>query len=411
MPELSLNADVLELGFDSERLSRISSHFRSYVDDGRLAGWSLAVARSGKVAYTDHYGQRDLSSGAPIEPDTMFRIYSMTKPITTVAAMMLYEQGLIALTDPVEKYIPSFADQRVYLSGSATSPNTSGNLQPMQIWHLMSHTAGLTYGFMHAHAVDEMYRTAGYEWGYPAGKNLAACCDDWASMPLLFEPGAEWNYSVATDVLGRVLEVASGMTLDEFFQKRIFEPLGMVDTSFWADEERQDRLATLYTRNPADGSAVPIDALGKAALSEPTMLSGGGGLVSTLYDYHRFTEMLLNRGELDGIRLLGNRTVDYMAINHLPDGQDLQTFGRPVFAETAHAGMGFGLGFSVVIDRAATKLACSDGEFSWGGAASTAFWIDPVEEITAVFLTQLLPSSTYPIRTEFRQLVNQALID
>ncbi|MEE9416489.1 MAG: serine hydrolase domain-containing protein [Acidimicrobiales bacterium] len=412
MPEPAIAGKPRELGFDSKRLTRISSHFRDYVDDGRLAGWSLLVSRRGQVAYSDHYGQRDLSTGAPIENDTIYRIYSMTKPITTVAAMILYEEGAFDLNDPVEKFIPSFANQRVYLSGSASTANTAGVLQPMAIHHLMSHTAGLTYGFLHAHAIDEMYRNAGYEWDYPAGHDLAACCDDWAGLPLLFQPGDEWNYSVASDVLGRIVEVASGMTLDEFFRTRIFEPLAMDDTSFWADtEERQARLATLYTRNPADGSAVPIDAMGKAALHKPKMLSGGGGLVSTIGDYHRFTQMLLNRGELDGERLLGSRTVDYMAINHLPGGQDLPAYGRPIFTETAHAGMGFGLGFSVVIDRAATKLACSDGEYSWGGAASTGFWIDPAEEITAVFMTQLLPSSTYPLRPEFRQLVYQALID
>jgi CubicO group peptidase (beta-lactamase class C family) len=284
-------------------------------------------------------------------------------------------------------------------------------IEPVRIWHLLTHTAGLTYGFHHTHPVDAMYRAAGFEWGSPPGADLATCCDAWARLPLLFQPGAEWNYSVATDVLGRVVEVASGVPLDRFFRERILGPLGMSDTAFSAGESEADRLAALYTPDPSDGKAVRLDAFGRMALQQPTFLSGGGGLVSSAADYHRFTQMLLRGGELDGVRLLGPRTVRYMTRNHLPGGADLEAFGRPLFAETTFEGMGFGLGFSVLDNPVANKVPSSAGEFSWGGAASTTFWVDSAEQITALFFTQLLPSSTYSIRPQFRQLVYQALVD
>ena len=280
----------------------------------------------------------------------------------------------------------------------------------MRIWHLLTHTSGLTYGFHHTHPVDAMYRAAGYEWGSPPGVDLAAACDAWASLPLVFQPGTEWNYGVSTDVLGRVVEVASGQTLDEFFRERIFEPLGMNDTGFSVGAADLDRLAALYIPGPG-GVATRMDAIGDQAKAPPDLLSGGGGLVSTAADYHRFTQMLLRGGELDGVRLLGPRTVHYMTDNHLPGGADLEQVGRPLFAETTFDGVGFGLGFSVVMNPVANKVLSNAGEFAWGGAASTAFWVDPVDDITCVFLTQLLPSSTYPIRSELKPLVYQALID
>ncbi|MFN0091264.1 MAG: serine hydrolase domain-containing protein [Acidimicrobiales bacterium] len=411
MPELEREVEPDQAGFDPARLDRIGPHFRRSVDAGLLPGWSLLVSRGGEIVHLDCCGRRDLESGAPFELDTVVRLYSMTKPVTSVAAMMLYEEGAFELRDPVSRFIPSFAEQRVYRSGSALNPGTDRAVEPVRIWHLLTHTAGLTYGFHHASAVDEMYRRAGYEMGAPAGVDLATACDTWAGLPLLFEPGSEWNYSVATDVLGRVVEAASGQSLDRFFAERIFEPLGMHDTAFWASEEQADRLAALYSPAPGDQRAVRNIAMGARGTAAPAFLSGGGGLVGTLADYHRFTQLLLRGGELDGVRLLGSRTLDYMTRNHLPANADLTEFGRPIFSEVAYDGIGFGLGFSVVIDAARAKVLCSEGEFAWGGAASTAFWVDPAEEITAVFLTQLLPSSTHPIRTQLRQLVYQALVD
>jgi CubicO group peptidase (beta-lactamase class C family) len=409
--DLKVEVDPGEVGFDAERLARLDRHFAAYVDDGRLPGWLLAVSRGGKIVHVSAYGHRDKEAALPVELDTLWRIYSMTKPITSVAAMMLHEEGGFELKDPVSRFIPSFENVRVYRSGSAAKPATVPAIEPVRIWHLLTHTAGLTYGFHHAHAVDGMYRAAGFEWGSPPGADLAACCEAWARLPLLFQPGTEWNYSVATDVLGRVVEVASGLSLDRFFQERIFAPLGMSDTAFWAGESEADRLAALYTPDPAGGKAVRLDSFGRSALQRPAYLSGGGGLVSSAADYHRFTQMLLRGGELDGVRLLGTRTVRYMTRNHLPGRADLESFGRPLFAETTFEGVGFGLGFSVLEDPVANKVPASAGEFGWGGAASTAFWVDPAEEITALFFTQLLPSSTHPIRSQFKQLVSQALVD
>ncbi len=412
MADIKIEVDAAEAGFDPARLSRIDRHFAAYVDDGRLSGWLAMVSRGGKIVHLTAHGDRDREAGLPVETDTLWRIYSMTKPVTSVAAMMLYEQGALELKDPVSRFIPSFEDVRVYRSGSALNPATVAATEPVRIWHLLTHTAGLTYGFHYTHPVDAMYRAAGFEWGAPAGWDLAACCDGWAALPLLFQPGAEWNYSVATDVLGRVIEVAAGQPLDRVFAERIFEPLGMTDTKFSVAGSDTDRLAALYTADPAGGRrAVRNDAIGGAALQSPSCLSGGGGLVSSAADYHRFTQMLLRRGELDGARVLSPRTLRYMASNHLPGGVDLEAFGRPIFAETTFEGIGFGLGFSVNIDPVANKVVSSTGEFGWGGAASTAFWVDPAEELTALFFTQLLPSSTHPIRSQLKQLVYQALVD
>ena len=410
MAQLKVDVEPEEVGFDAQRLQRVDTHFRRYVDDGRLAGWTVAVARRGRVAMLAHYGLADIEAQRPVADDTIWRIYSMTKPVTSVAVMMLYESGLLELTDPVARYIPAFADMRVYRGGAAANPGTVPASEPMRVWHLLTHTAGLTYGFHHAHAVDEIYRAKGFEFGTPLGMDLAAACDAWAAMPLLFEPGAEWNYSVATDVLGRIVEVVSGERLDTFLAEHVFAPLGMDDTAFWVAPDELDRLAGLYMPNPA-GGLLRNTSMGDAATREPTFLSGGGGLVSTAADYHRFAQMLARGGELDGARLLGTRTVAYMTRNHLPGGADLETFGRPIFAESANRGIGFGLGVSVVVDAAAGKMLTHEGEFAWGGLASTAFYVDPAAEVTAMFFTQLLPSSTYPIRSQLRALVNQALVD
>lgn len=414
MGELTAEVDAAEAGFDPVRLRQIDAHFARYVDDGRLAGWLLTVSRNGRLAHVSSCGQRDMEAGLPVTVDTLWRIYSMTKPLTSAAVMMLYEEGALALTDPVSAFIPSFAYVRVYAGGSDLRPLTVPATEPVRIWHLLTHTAGLTYGFHRVDPVDALYRSAGFEVGTPRGVDLAQACDTWAGIPLLFQPGTEWNYSVATDVLGRVVEVVSGRSLEEFFATRILGPLGMTDTTFWVGDEDAGRLATLYLR-AADGTLAEAELLGKAARKRPVMFSGGGGLVSTAADYHRFTQMLLGRpespaGELDGTRLLSPRTVAYMGRNHLPGGLDLEAFGRPLNAEAPFRGIGFGLGFAVVIDPARGKVVCSEGELSWGGLASTTFWIDQREQLTVSFFTQLMPSSAYPIRPQLRQLVYQALV-
>lgn len=409
MTEAKIEVEPSEVGLDAKRLTRIDEHFCRYVDDERLPGWSIAVARRGRIAHLSHYGHRDVEAGLPVEDDTIWRIFSMTKPITSVAALMLWEQGVLELTDPVSRFVPSFAEQRVYRGGSAAAPGTDAAVEPVRLYHLLTHTAGLTYGFHHANAVDEMYRAKGYEFGVPTGVDLATAVDTFGRFPLLFQPGTEWNYSVATDVLGRVVEVASGQRLDTFFRERILDPLGMRDTTFQVSAD-EPRLAGLYTRKPGGGLARNTD-LGDSITREPTFLSGGGGLASTLADYHRFTQMLLRGGELNGVRLLGPRTLAYATRNHLPGDADLETFGRPIFAESAFPGIGFGLGFSVVQNQTVSHQLASGGTFAWGGLASTAFWVDRTEEITALFFTQLMPSSTYPIRPQLQTLVYQAIID
>jgi CubicO group peptidase (beta-lactamase class C family) len=409
MAELFAEADPARAGFDARRLARIDRHFDRYVDDGRLAGWLATVARDGRIVHIGKGGLRDLDRGLPVELDTVWRIYSMTKPITSVAAMMLYEEGAFELKDPVANWIPSFAEARVWRGGTPAKPVSAPVREPVRMWHLLTHTAGLTYGFHYAHPVDGIYRARGFETGFPPELDLQQCCDVWASVPLVFEPGSEWNYSQATDVLGRVVEVISGRTLEEFFAERILGPLGMTDTSFGPADP--GRLAEAYSRDPASGRAVRNAQLGPAALTKPKAFSGGGGLVGTAADYHRFTRLLLGGGELEGVRLLGTRTLRYMTSNHLPGGVDLETYGRRLFAEVSYAGIGFGLGFAVAQDAVAQKVLSSPGEFNWGGLASTAFWVDPVERITATFFTQMIPSSTYPLRSQFRQLVYQALVD
>ena len=402
--------DPSGLGFDADRLSRIDSHFAKYVDDGRLPGWHAVVSRRGQVVHSSTYGQRDMAAGLPFEDDSVVRMFSMSKPVTSVAAMMLHEEGAFGLKEPISTFIPEFADTPVYRSGSFVKPELEPQTEPIRIWHLLTHTSGLTYGFHNTHPVDALYRAAGFAWGNPPGMDLADCCRTWAGIPLVFQPGSEWNYGVSTDVLGRVVEVVSGQPLDVFMKERIFEPLGMTETDFWVPAERADRFAELYIPHPTTGLAVPIPG-GAAMDHPPAMLGGGGGLAGTAADYLHFAHMLLGRGELDGVRILGSRTVDFMTQNHLPGGADLEAYGRPLFAETTFDGVGFGLGFSVVLDPAQNRVLGSVGDYSWGGAASTIFWVDPVEEIVGMFLTQLLPSSTYPIREEFKSLVHQALVD
>ncbi len=407
MSELKVEVNPEDVGMDAGRLNRIEGYLQGYVDEARLPGFLVAVTRGGQVTYLATGGHRHIERALPVQTDTLFRIYSMTKPITSVAAMMLYEEGAFELSDPISDLLPAFADTRVYVAGSDLKQVTAPLLEPIRIRHLLTHTAGLTYGFHRTTAVDAVYRAAGHEWTTPPGLDLAALCDQFAGFPLLFQPGSQWNYGVSTDVLGRLIEVVSGQSLDAFFAQRIFGPLGMADTTFGIDSPT-DRLARLYLARP--GGMAPGDELGDAVV-HPRWLSGGGGLISTAHDYHRFTQMLLGGGALGSVRLLGPRTLDLMTRNHLPGGVDLEMFGRPLYAETPLSGVGFGLGFSMVLDPVAYRALASIGEYGWGGAASTAFWVDPREQLTCLFFTQLLPSDATPVRSYLRQLVNSAIID
>ncbi|WP_409494879.1 serine hydrolase domain-containing protein [Amycolatopsis sp. cmx-11-12] len=410
MIELKVDVDPAEVGFDAERLRRIDRHFDGYLERNLLPGYLAVVTRNGKVAHLASNGLRDIEAGLPVETDTIWRVFSMTKPVTSVAAMMLVEEGRIDLRDPISRWLPEFAEPRVFTTGSFVRMTTEPATEPIRLWHLLTHTAGLTYGFHRTHPVDALYREAGFDFGTAPGLDLASVSEALARQPLQFQPGSEWNYSVATDILGRLVEVVSGQSLDTFFTERIFTPLGMHETAFQADPGALDRLAALYVPHPKTKVPLRHDEMGAVGRVTPTCLSGGGGLVSTAGDYHRFTQMLLRGGELDGVRLLGSRTVEVMASNHLPGGVDLETYGRVGFSEAPYHGFGFGLGFSVLDDPLKAKTLASAGEFSWGGAASTAFWVDPDEDITVLFFTQLLPSSSYPIRGELRNLVYQALV-
>ncbi|MEK7425307.1 MAG: serine hydrolase domain-containing protein [Actinomycetota bacterium] len=408
--ELVPDVTPAEVGLDASRLARIDRHFERYVDDGRLAGWMLTIAREGRVAHVSMCGHRDREAGLAVSSDTIWRLYSMTKPITSVAALMLWERGAFELHDPVSNFLPEFSEPMVWRAGSVTRPILEPATEQMQMWHLLTHTSGLTYGFMYAHPLDELYRRAGFEWGVPNDVSLAGLCERLATLPLLFQPGTEWNYSMSTDVLGRVLEVISGQPLDELLGVSVFEPLGMIDTAFFVPESDHDRLAMLYGAHPTTALAMRLETAAEVAKHRPQAALGGGGLVGTARDYHRFAEMLRNEGELDGVRLLSPRTVRYAASNHLPGGVDLTAFGRPLFAETTFDGVGFGLIGSVTVDPVAAKVPGSPGDFGWGGAASTSFWVDPVEDLTCTFMTQLLPSSTHPIRSQLKQLVRQAIV-
>jgi CubicO group peptidase (beta-lactamase class C family) len=409
--DLAMTTDPAAVGFDAARLLRLDRRLAQWVDEGQLPGFLVTVARHGRLVHVGKHGHRDVEAGRPVTDDTRWRIYSMTKPVTSVAAMSLYEEGAFELTDPISRWLPEFADTPVYVAGSELKPVTVPQVEPIRVWHLLTHTSGLTYGFHHAHPVDTLYRLRGHEWGTPPGADSAEVSRQFAAMPLLFQPGTEWNYGVSTDVLGRLVEVIAGKPLDEVFAERVFGPLGMTETSFGLRPgDDPDSLARLY----GPGVTLMPESFEQAAHSTPTFLSGGGGLVSTAGDYLRFMEMLRRGGSVsddpDAGRVLGSRTVAHMLRNHLPGNADLESFGRALYAETPLRGVGFGLGFSMVLDPARYGGPASVGDYSWGGAASTAFYVDPVEDLTVGFYTQLLPSSTLPIRSYLRQLVAQALV-
>jgi CubicO group peptidase (beta-lactamase class C family) len=409
-----------DLGFSKDRLKRIESFFQTkYVEPGRIPCAQIVVARDGETAFESVLGLADVERKVPLKSDAVYRIYSMTKPITCVALMTLVEEGLIALDDPVAKHIPAFANLAVFAAGVgpfATTPVA----KPMQVVDLMRHTSGLTYGFQSRTNVDAAYRKMEVENAHN-GRDLEGFIAELAKLPLEFSPGEAWNYSVSTDVVGYLVQKVAGKPLGEVLKERIFDPLKMVDTGFFVREDQRDRFAACYSASPTGPMDLQAKPTGQLTLNDdpkkspflkpPPMESGGGGLVSTAADYLRFTNMLANGGELEGARIISPMTLRLMASNHLPGGQDLTQLSRSLFSESTYAGIGFGLGFAVVFDPPKTLIPCSKGEFYWGGAASTAFWVDPVEHISVVFMTQLMPSTTYAIRRELRTLVYSALME
>ena len=396
------------LGLCSKRLARIDQFLAErYIASGRLPCVQLQVARQGQLVHQTVLGQANLETGAAMAEDSIVRIYSMTKPITSVAFMMLVEQGLVALDDPVHRFIPAWKNLGVYVAGLPGAFQTRPTDAPMRMIDLLRHTSGLTYGFQTRTNVDAAYRKARIE-PFEQADGLEGFVAALGQLPLEFSPGTAWNYSVATDVLGYLVGKISGIPFEDFLQQRILGPLGMVDTAFHVTDDKAGRFAQCYV-NSAAGKLTPLG--GRTFRESTTSPSGGGGLVSTAADYMRFCEALRCGGVLGDVRLLGPKTVALMRANHLPGGRDLADLSVSLFSEATYQGVGFGLGFAMTTNVAKTGLAGSLGEYWWGGAASTAFWIDPVEDISVVFLTQFMPSSLYPIRRELRTLINAAVLD
>ncbi len=404
-------------GFDQSRLNRISSWMQQYVDERKYAGSSVLITRSGSEVYFNEAGWRSVENSLPFQRDTLVRIYSMTKPVTTVALMMLVERGLLRLDAPVAEIIPSFKEMYALIPEAVGTDQVEPSSVPT-LRQLLTHTSGLSYSFnpgILPKVMDEQGLTF-----KPNQGELSVMVDALAALPLAFQPGSRWEYSVGIDVIGRVVEIVSGKTLERFFQDEIFEPLGMTETGFSAPKGAGDRFASLYT--PLEGDAMAlnaaksgdetlrlVDQAGNSPFENAVLYSGGGGLVSTIDDYCRFADMLRSGGMGVNGRLLEADTIKLMMRNHLPG--DIASMGPQSFAEQPMEGMGFGLGGAVMLDPVKARVAGSVGDFSWGGMASTFFWIDPVLDLTVIFFTQLSPSSSYPSRSELKALVHAALID
>lgn len=405
LPTLS---DAAELGFDPERLARIDAHLKTkYIDGGRFPHTALLIGRGDEIAHLSVMG--DARPGEALKDDAIFRIASMTKPVTSIAFMQLVERGLIALSDPITKVLPEFAKTGVFVSGGGSTPFiTRAPASPIRMIDLLRHTSGMTYSFQERSNIDAAHRKLGFErMDTPSMQNFI---DQLSSLPIEFDPGTAWNYSVSTDVLGAIIERLSGQTLAEYFAEHIFAPLGMVDTQFDVPADKLHRLPDCYVWD-AETRMKMFDPADNSAWSrKPGYYSGGGGLTSTLADYHRFARMLLNGGELDGARIVSPHTLKLMAANHLPGGGDLTQHSISLFSEAENAGVGFGLGFGTVIDAPATMTHCNTGEFYWGGMFSTAFFVDPVDDVIMIFMTQLMPSNAYPVRREIKTMLYSALV-
>ncbi|HVR28882.1 MAG TPA: serine hydrolase domain-containing protein [Thermoanaerobaculia bacterium] len=408
-----------EVGLSSERLARIGKRMQAYVDSGEIPGALALIARHGKIAYAEQWGFADREKQVRMNPDTLFRIYSMTKPITSVGVMILHEEGRFQLTDPIAQYLPELAELEV--RGEQANPatgevvvTTHAARNPATIRDLLRHTAGFTYGFFGNTEVDQMYRQQGILWD---DKDIAETVRKLGQVPLRYEPGTRWHYSVAVDVQGRLIEVVSGQPLDQFLKERIFEPLGMKDTFFAVPDGKWDRLATLYSpegtgegsdlflTSPGGGAKKPLvpadsERANRGYRGGVSHFSGGGGLVSSAMDYLRFAQMMLDGGELDGRRILSRKSVELMTTDHLGDIPGLWS-----------PGYGFGLGFAVLTDLGATGALGSVGEYNWGGAAGTRFWVDPKESLIGIYMIQILPHTGLGYGTEFRSFTYQAIAD
>ena len=390
-------------------LQAVKALLDDYLVKNKFPGYACLISQFGSEVSYFQGGKMDVESDKSMSRDTLYRIYSMTKPLTSIAAMQLIEQGRFKLDDPVERFIPSWKHIKVFSSGSATNFKVVAPDRSMTVKDLMTHTSGLTYGFQHAHAVDEIYRSTRIDdltinWDLDHRIQLLS------EIPLQFSPGSRWNYSISTDVLGYLIEQIAQESLGSYIKRRITDPLGMRDTGFRVEKIDQHRLAACYQYDAsANWFSLEDSPDSSRYLEDPPFYSGGGGLVSTIDDYNRFAHALLGHGQHKGVRILGSRTLEYMITNHLPGNRDLAAMGQPVFAETPFSGVGFGLGFSIMMDPVKANSNSTVGEYGWGGAASTYFWVDPIKKITVVFMTQLIPSNSYPIRRELKNAVYQAL--
>ena len=402
-------------GLDAGRLERITDHIeRNYIASQKIMGCQVAVARHGHLAYQKSFGSMDLERNKPMADDAIFRIYSMTKPITSIALMTLYEKGYFQLNDPVSRYVPSWKNHRVWVSGEGEDMVTEAPKRPVSFRDVLSHTGGFTYGgglpgVGIQHPVDKIYRELKIRSSGSAD-TMVAFLDKLAQVPLLYQPGERWMYSLSTDICGALVEIISGKPFAEYLQDEIFGPLGMNDTSFFVAPDKVDRFCANYQRGPDKKLKVIDDPAVSAFTKEPDFKSGGGGLTGTTADYMKFCEMLRRGGELDGHRVIGPRTLAMMHMNHLAGGKDLTQMAIGSFSETSNEGVGFGLGFASTMDEVSTG-SLGAGDYYWGGAASTIFLVDPKEDLTMVFMTQLMPSSTYPVRREVKTLVHAAIDD
>ena len=376
----------------------------------------MAVTRKGHLAYFKSLGQMDRERAKPMADDAIFRIYSMTKPITSVALMMLYERGYFQLNDPVHRFIPEWRDQRVWVSGEGAAMETAKPNRPVSMRDMLSHTGGLTYGSLLAavgapdsgHPVDKEYGRIGVRRG--DGETLRQFVAKLGQVPLRYQPGERWMYSLSTDVCGALVEIISGKRFDKFLQDEIFDPLKMKDTSFVVSKDKLPRFAANYQRGNDKSLKLVDDPEKSPYLKEPTFFSGGGGLTGTTADYVRFCDMLRRGGELDGARILGSRTIDLMHRNHLKGNKDLTQMAIGGFSETANEGVGFGLGFACTLDSVQSGSIVGT-DWYWGGAASTIFWVDEVDDLAVVFMTQLMPSGAFNFRGQLKSLVYSAIED
>lgn len=406
MNTFTINTDTA--GFSATRLQRITEHLNTnYIQPGKIPGCQTLVARHGQVAYHSTLGLMDIERRLPMRDDSIFRIYSMTKPITSIALMQLYERGLFQLNDPIHRVIPSWRKQKVFVGMSGKDMQLKDVAQPITFRHILSHTAGFSYGTT-KHPVDRVYRDNDVERS--EGETLSGFVEKLASVPLHFEPGSQWLYSYATDICGHLIEALSGQTLDAYFQDHIFQPLGMTDTAFHVAPQAADRFCANYQRGADKRLELLDDPATSSYLNKPSFLSGGGGLTGTTADYFNFCEMLRRGGELNGERIIGSRTLRMMHQNHLPDGTDLASMAVGAFSETAYEGVGFGLGFATSLSEVSSG-AIGAGDYYWGGAASTIFWVDPVEDLVAIFMTQLMPSDTFNFRGQLKNIIYGAIED